>query len=409
MKKFTKNLFTNQYNLEETFTTSLPYSLGSALVLANRFSHSSNFLNYCRCTNIEENNNNNISSNNGTSTIIEKKYTMLKNVAEEKGMIDVHLFAWKLKRKPSTVQGWYKIITNFAFSSILNHFYVNDLIDFETVKYEIEFADVKKTVETVLKTMGCENKNEVLTYFSKEFSPYFEEVVESIKNDRYDLNKVRSWFSNVKNSDGEMFLVNNENIDYSDEEVDHQRFELDIHVYGQKREQAWKTITDKICGEYCLYFPNKIKKMLKKWYNNKEMKSKDKKYQLEQWIGKWFDVEANWTKIQKNIFKIEDESEESAFKCSLMIGQWIHDYMEPQMPTMSGWVNKESVSNKNVDLFDTIVEEAIKETENVYENPGYYVKETYEEAQKALEEKRNNEWKDIVTPDSNDPDFWSKL
>ena len=33
----------------------------------------------------------------------------------------------------------------------------------------------------------------------------------------------------------------------------------------------------------------------------------------------------------------------------------------------------------------------------------------YEEAQKALEEKRKNEWKDIVIPNTNVPDFWSKL
>lgn len=397
MKKYTK--IVNKYVLEDTFTTSLPYSLGSALLLANRFSHSSNFLSCCRCTNIVKDNNNK-SLYNSTSTITEKKITMLKEKAKEKGMIDVHLFAWKLKRKPTNVVGWYQIVRNFAHSSILNHFYVNDLVEFENVKFELEFCDVKKTIETVLNTMGCDNVYEVLTYFTKEFTPYFEDVVNYIKEDRYNINKLRQWFTHVKNNDGEMFLVNNENIDYSDEEVDHQRFELDIHVYGQKREQAWKSITDKICGEYCLYFPNEIKKMLKKWYNNKDMKSKDKKWQLEQWIGKWFDVETNWVKIQKYISKIEEESEEIAFKCQLLIGQWISDNMEPYMPSMNGWKHET----------ESIVEEpkAIVE-ETIVENNVVFVRETYEEAQKALEEKRNNEWANLEVPDTNDPNFWDKL
>lgn len=346
MKKYTK--IADQYILDETFTTSLPYSLGSALILASRFTNSSTFLSYCRCTNDKEYNNN-INLYVTTSTITEKKLTLLKEKAKELGMIDVHLFAFKLKRKPSTIRGWYDILMNFAHSSILNHFYLLELLQFENVKYEIELSDIRNTLEIVLNTMGCENRNEVLTYFMTNWGKHFENMKEIIYRNRYDLNKIRGWFKNVKNNEGELFLVNYENIDYSDEEIDHQKFQIDIHVYGKKREQAWKSITDKICGDFCLYFPAEIKKILKKWYNNKEMESKTKKWFFEQWIGKWFDVESNWLKIQKYISKIEECSDESAFICGCKIGDWINEYMAPYMPTKEQMIHEteEYTSNNN--------------------------------------------------------------
>lgn len=96
-------------------------------------------------------------------------------------------------------------------------------------------------------------------------------------------------------------------------------------------------------------FQPKLKNYLKKWYNNKEMESKTKKWFFEQWIGKWFDVESNWLKIQKYISKIEECSDESAFICGCKIGDWINEYMAPYMPTKEQMIHEtdEYTSNNN--------------------------------------------------------------
>ena len=153
-----------------------------------------------------------------------------------------------------------------------------------------------------------------------------------------------------------------------------------------------------------MFVPSIVRDALATYKNKYGWKKTRKFLETSCGLGKYFDFDkvsrpmqtalAKYTKIM-----INDEE------------KIIYDYVGNIVFPVFDYVNKETtiVEEKQVieekdEFFDTIVEEAI-----VQETIGVFVRETYEEAQKALEEKRKNEWKDIVIPDTNDPDFWSKL
>ena len=117
-------------------------------------------------------------------------------------------------------------------------------------------------------------------------------------------------------------------------------------------------------------------------------------------LGKWFVLEGKaWDCFRQNMSRTIDDLDEriGANACQMMVEQYVNGMARFYDVEM---VNEEEVSN------EAIVKEEI---ETPVENNVVFVIETFEEAQKALEEKRKNEWKDIEIPDVNDPDFWSKL
>lgn len=171
---------------------------------------------------------------------------------------------------------------------------------------------------------------------------------------------------------------------------------IEVYEYGAKRSDRWISVQSKN-KEYCLWMPRKAKEYLATYYREKGGKE-TKKLLHNCLIDEMFEIEENWNIIKSYL------SKEKGICNDIQI---FYDFAGLLLKHKDSFIDQEEtpvVETKTEDLFDTIVEETIK---NSYVNPVH--RETYEEAQKALEEKRKNEWKDIVTPDSNDPDFWSKL
>lgn len=176
---------------------------------------------------------------------------------------------------------------------------------------------------------------------------------------------------------------------------------IEVYEYGAKRSDRWISVQSKN-KEFCLWIPRKAKEYLATYYREKGGKE-TKKFLHNCLIDEMFDIEENWNSIKSYLSKEKGICKDIQFFYAFAGLLLKHKDSFIQEYTTVAKVDETTKINKNEDLFDTIVEEAIaQETNTVH-------RETYEEAQKALEEKRKNEWKDIVTPDSNDPDFWSKL
>lgn len=178
---------------------------------------------------------------------------------------------------------------------------------------------------------------------------------------------------------------------------------IEVYEYGAKRSDRWISVQSKN-KEYCLWMPRKAKEYLATYYRENGGKE-TKKFLHNCLIDEMFDIEENWNSIKSYLSKEKSVCNDRKFfydfACLLLKHK---DSFIDEEDTIVEEVDENTKINENEDLFDTIVEETI-----VQENNGVYVRETYEEAQKALEEKRKNEWKDIVIPDTNDPDYWSKL
>ena len=425
MKKFEKKIvFTNrnEYKFEKELVENLgainlPYSLGAAIKDAlfltesynkethSDFSYTENVAIDVYISNKEYNSNNNILSTNrninNNCNIFGKMDELSTEIKRKaKGMTDIHLGCRPTKVHPTTNKGWSFILMTYAQSCVLNFHYVQDLIDTPYI-YEIEECDVKKTLATVMKTMSGKSDNDTINYAMaklKNIWGSFEELVTWMKNHRKETGAVSKEFYRITNQDcmtrwmSKFLIENDDYVDYSDDEIDHTAFDLKIYEYGAKRNQKWKSVVDRT-GHFCLFVPAIVRDALAT-YKNKYGWKKTRKF-LETSCGmcKYFDFDKVSRPMQTALAKytktmINDEE------------KIIYDYVGNIVSPVFETINKENtivdetkVIEEKDDFFDNIVEKAIEQETNVV-----FVKETYEEAQKALEEKRNNDWKDIEIP-----------
>lgn len=415
MKKFEKKIvFTtrNEYKFEKELVENLgainlPYSLGAAIKDAlfltesyntethSDFSYTENVAIDVYISNKEYNNNNNILSNNrninNNCNILGKRDELSTEIKRKaKGMTDIHLGCRPTKVHPTTNKGWSFILMTYAQSCVLNFHYVQDLIDTPYI-YEIEECDVKKTLATVMKTMCGKSDNDTINYAMaklKNIWGSFEELVTWMKNHRKETGAISNEFYRITNQDcfsrwmSKFLIVNDDYVDYSDDEIDHTAFDLKIYEYGAKRNQKWKSVVDRT-GYFCLFVPSIVRDALATYKNKYGWKKTRKFLETSCGLGKYFDFDkvsrpmqtalAKYTKIM-----INDEE------------KIIYDYVGNIVIPVFENINKENTivdkdaSNETIeepqvmeeetivveekdDFFDTIVEETIAQ-ENQYKD-----------------------------------------
>lgn len=396
MKKIVYNEFTN------TTTTNLgakilPTNLNDCLKKASYFvaTNLNDFYHSEFCNNIGIiYNNNNIKDSNilykdvdYTNNVTKILCAMKKKAQHE--LIDIHFFPIKYKNNNENKEFAYLEynIRKALVSMMINFENWKWLVNAEHCVFEIERCDVEKTLWFVA---NCMSDN-------REIKAKVVEIVLNV----YDSVDLGEWardnyrnFEKIVDMIGDMddYIVDRINFD----KMDNNKM-VRISVYGEK-DYGWREIVHK-SGEMCLYFTPTIKKALKRI--NKSMSGQKFHKYVNELLGKWFDLDEKkaWDCFRVNMSRTKDDLEEiyDANVCKIMVEQYVNNmarYYDGEM------VNVEDVSN------EAIVKE---EVETPVENNVVFVRETYEEAQKALEEKRKNEWKDIEIPDVNDPDFWSKL
>lgn len=414
MKKFEKKIvFTtrNEYKFEKELVENLgainlPYSLGAAIKDAlfltesyntethSDFSYTENVAIDVYISNKEYNNNNILSNNrniNNNCNILGKRDELSTEIKRKaKGMTDIHLGCRPTKVHPTTNKGWSFILMTYAQSCVLNFHYVQDLIDTPYI-YEIEECDVKKTLATVMKTMSGKSDNDTINYAMaklKNIWGSFEELVTWMKNHRKETGAISNEFYRITNQDcfsrwmSKFLIVNDDYVDYSDDEIDHTAFDLKIYEYGAKRNQKWKSVVDRT-GYFCLFVPSIVRDALATYKNKYGWKKTRKFLETSCGLGKYFDFDkvsrpmqtalAKYTKIM-----INDEE------------KIIYDYVGNIVIPVFENINKENTivdkdaSNETIeepqvmeeetivveekdDFFDTIVEETIVQ-ENQYKD-----------------------------------------
>ncbi len=392
MKKIVYNEYTN------TITTNigakvLPTNLNDCLKKAAYFiaNNSNDFIHseFCDNTCIIYNNNNIENSKNNYNNVdytnnVTKILCDLKKKAQHE-LLDIHFFPIKYSSKNENKEMAYVQynLNNALYSMMVNFENWKWLVNNEYATFEIETCDVEKTLWFVANALSS-NPRIKETCVNTTLNLYINNDLSFIAEDFRNFEKVMNWFDNM-----DKYIADRINFD----KIDTNKTVM-VYVYGEK-DYGWREIVHKN-GEMCLYFTPTVKKYLKRI--NKSMSGQKFHKYLNELLGKWFVLEGKaWDCFRQNMSRTIDDLDEriGANACQMMVEQYVNG--------MARFYDVELV-NEEVSNEAIVNEEIETPVENVV-----FVRETYEEAQKALEEKRKNEWKDIEIPDVNDPDFWSKL
>ena len=390
MKKIVYNEYTN------TITTHigakvLPTNLNDCLKKAayfiannpNDFIHSE----FCDNTCIIYNNNNienskDLYNNVDYTNNVTKILCDLKKKAQHE-LLDIHFFPIKYSSKNENKEMAYVQynLNNALYSMMVNFENWKWLVNSEYATFEIETCDVEKTLWFVANALSSNPRIKEVCV-NTTLNLYINNDLSFIAEDFRNFEKVMNWFDNM-----DKYIADRINFD----KIDTNKTVM-VYVYGEK-DYGWREIVHKN-GEMCLYFTPTVKKYLKRI--NKSMSGQKFHKYVNELLGKWFTLEGKaWDCFRQNMSRTIDDLDEriGVNACQMMVEQYVNGMARFYDVEL---VNEEEVSNEAI-----VVEEP--QTNVVF------VRETYEEAQKALEEKRKNEWKDIEIPDTNDPDFWSKL
>lgn len=389
MKKIVYNEYTN------TITTNLgakvlPTNLNDCLKKAayfiannpNDFSNSEFCDNTCIIynNNIDKENKNNYNNVDYTNNVTKILCDLKKKAQHE--LLDIHFFPVKYSSKNENKEMAYVQynLNNALYSMMVNFENWKWLVNSEYATFEIETCDVEKTLWFVANALSS-NPRIKEDCVNTTLNLYINNDLSFIAEDFRNFEKVMNWFDNM-----DKYIADRINFDKIDTNKT-----LMVYVYGEK-DYGWREIVHKN-GEMCLYFTPTVKKYLKRI--NKSMSGQKFHKYVNELLGKWFTLEGKaWDCFRQNMSRTVDDLDEriGANACQMMVEQYVNGMARFYDVEM---INEE-VSNEAI-----VVEEP--------QNNVVFVRETYEEAQKALEEKRKNEWKDIEIPDTNDPDFWSKL
>lgn len=394
MKKIVYNEYTN------TTTTHLgakilPTNLNDCLKKASNFvaSNLNDFVHseFCDNTCIIYNNNNikdskDLYNNVDYTNNVTKILCAMKKKAQHE-LLDIHFFPIKYSSQNENKEMAYVQynLNNALYSMLVNFENWKWLVNATHCEFVVETCDVEKTLWFVANALS-NNPRIKETCVNTTLNLYINNDLSFIAQDFRDFEKVMNWFDNM-----DKYIADRINFDKIDTNKT-----LMVYVYGEK-DYGWREIVHKN-GEMCLYFTPTVKKYLKRI--NKSMSGQKFHKYVNELLGKWFVLEGKaWDCFRQNMSRTIDDLDEriGANACQMMVEQYVNGMARFYDVEM---VNEEDVSN------EAIVKEEI---ETPVENNVVFVRETYEEAQKALEEKRKNEWKDIEIPDVNDPDFWSKL
>lgn len=393
MKKIVYSEYTN------TITTNLgakvlPTNLNDCLKKAayfiannpNDFSNSEFCDNICIIynNNIDKENKNNYNNVDYTNNVTKILCDLKKKAQHE--LLDIHFFPVKYSSKNENKEMAYVQynLNNALYSMMVNFENWKWLVNSEYATFEIETCDVEKTLWFVANALSS-NPRIKEACVNTTLNLYINNDLSFIAEDFRNFEKVMNWFDNM-----DKYIADRINFD----KIDTNKI-LMVYVYGEK-DYGWREIVHKN-GEMCLYFTPTVKKYLKRI--NKSMSGQKFHKYLNELLGKWFTLEGKaWDCFRQNMSRTVDDLDEriGANACQMMVEQYVKGMARfYDVELVNEEVSNEAIVNEEIEI--------------PVENNVVFVRETYEEAQKALEEKRKNEWKDIVIPDTNDPDFWSKL
>lgn len=394
MKKIVYNEFTNRI-VTNLGAKILPTNLNDCLKKASNFvaSNLNDFVHseFCDNTCIIYNNNNikdskDLYNNVDYTNNVTKILCAMKKKAQHE-LLDIHFFPIKYSSKNENKEMAYVQynLNNALYSMLVNFENWKWLVNATHCEFEVETCDVEKTLWFVANALSS-NPRIKEACVNTTLNLYINNDLSFIAQDFRNFERVMNWFDNM-----DKYIADRINFDKIDTNKT-----LMVYVYGEK-DYGWREIVHKN-GEMCLYFTPTVKKYLKRI--NKSMSGQKFHKYVNELLGKWFTLEGKaWNCFRQNMSRTIDDLDEriGANACQMMVEQYVNGMARFYDVEM---VNEEEVSN------EAIVKEEI---ETPVENNVVFVRETFEEAQKALEEKRKNEWKDIEIPNVNDPDFWSKL
>ena len=399
--------YTIDYQIEESLgSITLPYSLGAAIndaaylvdkynkeLMEDEIPHTVVHSSTPKCRNYGLYNNNNIEgykTNNilynninhncdiSTKCAMDNKDTLpTKDKIKIKalGMIDVHLGAHPTKVLPQTAAGWKWILMTYAKSTILNFHYVQDLIS-TPYKYVLEWCDIKRTLEKVMRTMGETNNDiiqEAINIAKKELGD-IESLEEWITKHRFDYTKLCNEFYSLTKQNGfdrwlSKFLINSDDyVDYSDETIDHTSFDLRINEYGAKRNQKWKSVVDRT-GNFCLYVTRRGRLAMASYRNKYGWKALRKALEIHYGFTRWFDFDKVSRPIQKLLDKYKDVQIDNDEELIDDYANVVIDFFGDKLPK---YEQQQTISNQQ----ETHIEDTVQMDVNPIQQPIRDSKET---------------------------------
>ena len=371
-------------------------------------------------------NNNNIRNNNNNveyTNIVTKLLCDIKSRATHE-LIDVHFFPIKYPNNNENKEVAYVDynLRKALISMLVNFENWKWLVNATHCEFELEYQDVEKTLWYIAnrltdkKYIRKERVNAVLQSYSTDLKEW---ASDNFRN-----------FENIVDvmCDMNTYIADRINFD----KMDNNKL-VRISVYGEK-DYGWREIVHKN-GEMCLYFTPIVKKYLKRI--NKSMTGQKFHKYVNELLGKWFDLndKSAWDCFRKNMSRTIDDLDENICveACKMMVQQYIDNmkrFYDGEMVDETKDIVSEKIQrttviskeelSKNIQktLSETKTQTITKPVQNTIQNNNSTSetivinpvhRETVEEAQKALEEKRKTEWKDITIPDVTDPDYWTKI
>jgi len=344
MKKLVANKFVS------IGSKNLPYSLQAAMKEAAIMIHEYKEHSNSSCIqNVEDNDlmiynniedlyiNNNIKSI--TSTFIQE-HDYVKSRC--KGFIDIHLSCPKLtKYAPKSPIGWKFILLTYAYSSMLNFHYVNELVNFP-YKYAIDETDLKSTLASVMTRMCGKSDSKAIDIAIAQIVNDFttiDKASDYIKSISHDVTEILQFFYKLT---GETYLdywmnkfsiYDDREVNYSDDDADHYKFKLPLFEYGSKRTQKWTSIVARN-GQMCMYVPADVQAALGTIYHNKGWKETRKFLEISCGLTRYYDFDVIARNMQYVLSKTKEtisNPEEIIYKycCDIIVP--LFEHMENDM------------------------------------------------------------------------------